>query len=150
MSVNPVSASQGWSFGSEDLLAKTLKEKLRKLGHSSTGNVAGDKLLLEKVIMTLAKSEVDGAGQKPVLPWQDTLNELALTTTGDKDKDYNLIKTTLEQKIAGANENDKKYYKAMQEETDSLFGSHNRTTSTPMGAMVGADLLAQINRKFML
>lgn len=134
----------------EDPSAKIIEKKLEDLGYSSTGNVDADKLLLA-TIMRANGGETSSEGETQSLPWQHVLDELKLTSLGSRDEDYNLIMTTLEEKIKGtSSESDKKYYADLAQEAENAFSNQAQNTLSDFGSMTGATYSAQLNKFFML
>lgn len=134
----------------EDASAKIIEKKLKDLGYSSTGNVDADKLLLTTILRTVG-NEAIGSGESQSLPWQHVLDELKLTSLGNREDDYNLIMTTLDEIIKGmANESDKKYYLDLAQEAENAFSNQAQNSLSDFGSMAGATYSAQLNKFFML
>lgn len=133
--------------------ANLFKKQLEALGYSSTGNIQKDKVLLSLINSGNVQKVDSDSESEQALPWQGILDELRLTSTGNKDDDYNLIMQTITEKLASVtSEDEKNYYLDLIQKTDNAFAMQfdNSASVSAYSGMTGASYLSSLNMYFML
>lgn len=166
MTINSISAFGSYYSSSIKVLDyETVKKQLQIKGIAPTGNESIDRALLSqsnnsensaiKNISLLKNNSAQIGNTASVnqipLEWQDLLSQLGLTTTGDINKDYDKAIVIVEQKIKYATtEEEKNKYTGLKSQINDFISNNSMNLSSIASAMVGASMLASINKATMI
>lgn len=157
MSVSPISSSMMSMYvPSTGASAKTeqndyeymlILQELAAMGITSSGDKQTDKLKLEtaKMAKEMMQSQSSSSSRQSI-PFDDVMNTLNLTVTGDLEKDYNTTIDKLDYEIDFASsDEEKEYFEALKYQVETEYNSSKRDSVS----FSGASQLSAMN-KFML
>lgn len=140
----------------DKLLLNNIHEQILKslsaLGLGSTGAVETDKILLEYVqnLVASQQSEQANSSSYQYIPFEDVMNAINITPTGDIDKDYDDTITELDYRIStAADEEEEAYYEALKSEVEELYSDHMYSQSRN-SFFIGSGQISSINRYLMV
>lgn len=170
MSINSISAASSYyssitSVGNNDEY-ELVKRRLLALGIVPIGNENVDKLVLQKSEKPQKSDEdnanpvkrakpsqqqMDGASSNILIAWQNLMQELGLTASGDIDADYRRAIAVIKSKIANTtDEAEKNKYRSLQTKIDKLVADNLSSSASAATAMVGASALADMNKAYLV
>ena len=102
-------------------------QELAAWGIASSGNKATDKLRLDAVkniLETMQAQSASSLKERDSIPFDDVMNTLNLTITGDLDEDYNTTIDELDYEIyLASNDEEEAYYQALKDQVESEYNS---------------------------
>ncbi len=105
-------------------------QELAAMGIASSGDKATDKLKLEtakNVLEMLQSQSASSLGKRDSIPFDDIMNSLNLSISGDLDEDYDTTIDELDYRIALAgNDEEVEYYEALKDQVESEYNSSKR------------------------
>jgi len=155
MSISPISSSMmsmyvpNISMGAQiDYEYELIKQQLMALGITPTGDKNTDKIRLETALRVQEMIKSQGSlNTVQSCPFEDIMNTLNLSISGDLEKDYEAAINKLDYEITMAyNEDEKAYFEAMKEEVekDYISAKQDRFSFT------GASQIASMNKYMLL
>lgn len=156
MTISPISSSMMSMYvpvvagkGAEiDYEYEIIKQKLALYGISPSGDKNTDKMKLETAErMAEIMQAQSSMATKQSVPFEDVMNTLNLSITGDLEKDYETTIDKLDHEIGMAyNEEDKAYYQALKDEVEADYISAKENRQS----YVGANQIASMNKYILL
>lgn len=157
MSVSPISSSmmsmyvpQSSTSGAEPIDYEYLRivQQLQALGITPSGDKSTDKMKLETAKQIKSMLESQGASSsKQSIPFEDIMNTLNLSVSGDLDKDYDKTIDKLDYEIDMAyTDEEKQYYQALKSQVETEYNSSKQNS---ISYFTGASQISSMN-KFML
>ena len=155
MSISPISSSMmsmyvpssGTSQKAEeqDYEYLLIQQELMAMGIVPSGDKATDKLKLQTVKTMQAQST---ASSRQSIPFDDIMNTLNLTVTGDLDKDYDTTIDRLDYEIDMAYSNEEKeYYEALKGQVEDEYNSSKQNS---ISYFSGASQISSMNKYMLL
>ena len=158
MSISPISssmmsvyvASSAASNGAAkiDYEHQYIIQQLAAMGISSSGDKETDRLKLEtaKRVQEMMSSQ-SASSTKQSIPFEDIMNTLNLSVSGDLDKDYDTTIDKLDYEIAMSfSDEEKDYYQALKSQVESEYNSSKRDSIS----FSGASQLSSVNKYMLL
>lgn len=156
MSISPISSSMMSMYvpqvakkGAEvDYEYELIKQQLIALGIAPTGDKDTDKVKLETAqrVQEMMQSQ-SSMNTIQSCPFEDIMNNLNLSITGDLEKDYETAIDKLDYEITMAyNEDEKAYFQAMKDEVEKDYISAKEDRFS----YAGANQLAAMNKYLLL
>ncbi len=155
MSISPISASMmsmyvastasSSSAKEKDYEYELIKQKLMAMGLTVTGDKDTDKARLETAerIQEMMESQ-SASNSKQSIPFEDIMNTLNLTVSGDLDEDYDNTIDKLDYEIGMAyTDEEKEYYEALKDQVESEYNSSKQNS---ISYFSGASQLSSLNR----
>lgn len=138
-----------------------LNDLMRQYGVIQTGDELSDLQALYAAmysnIQTNAASAVNSSNQiegtdAENVPWADVMKSVGLYPTGTMEDDYYAFTNRIDELEASQSSSDNATLEEIRSEGESLFAqaSGQTTNSTPTTQMSGADIIAQLNKAFIL
>lgn len=166
MSINAIS-SIGSYYSSPVMVLdyETVKKQLQDKGIAPTGNENVDRSLLTQAsnsssapvknnsLLQNNASQVGGVSPQTQIPqeWQDLLAQLGLTSTGDINEDYDKATEAVKEKIKyAATDADRNKYVDLKSQIDDYVSNNSMNIASAASSMVGASMLANINKAMMI
>ena len=155
MSISPISSSMmsmyvpssGTSQKAEeqDYEYLLIQQELMAMGIVPSGDKATDKLKLQTVKTMQAQST---SSSRQSIPFDDIMNTLNLTVTGDLDKDYDTTIDRLDYEIDMAYSNEEKeYYEALKGQVEDEYNSSKQNS---ISYFSGASQISSMNKYMLL
>ena len=127
MSVYVPSAGTAEKVEQNDLEYKLILQELEAMGIASSGDKTTDKLKLEtaKTYLEMLQSQSSSSlKDRDSIPFDDVMNTLNLTITGDLDDDYDTTIDKLDYEIALASSDEEaEYYEALKDLVESDYNT---------------------------
>ncbi|MBS4760150.1 MAG: hypothetical protein KHX03_05585 [Clostridium sp.] len=155
MSISPISASMmsmyvansaaASSAEGKDYEYELIKQQLLAMGLTITGDKDTDKARLETAqrIQEMMQSQSSSSSRQSI-PFDDIMNTLNLTVTGDLDKDYDTTIDKLDYEIGMAyTDEEKEYYEALKDQVESEYNSSKQNS---ISYFSGTSQIASLNR----
>ena len=155
MSISPISASMmsmyvastasSSSAEEKDYEYELIKQELMAMGLTVTGDKDTDKARLETAqrIQEMMESQ-SASNSKQSIPFEDIMNTLNLTVSGDLDEDYDNTIDKLDYEIGMAyTDEEKEYYEALKDQVESEYNSSKQNS---ISYFSGASQLSSLNR----
>lgn len=131
----------------DDYEYQMIIQQLAVYGIPSSGDKETDKVRLEVVERMMEMRESQETSSRDSIPFDDIMNTLNLTITGDLDKDYDTTIDKLDYEIDLAySDEEKEYYQALK---DQVEYEYNISKENSISYYSGASQLGNLNR-FML
>ncbi len=156
MSISPISSSMMSMYvpssgtakpAEDDYEYQMIIQQLAVYGIPSSGDKETDKVRLEVVERMMEMRESQETSSRDSIPFDDIMNTLNLTITGDLDKDYDTTIDKLDYEIDLAySDEEKEYYQALK---DQVEYEYNISKENSISYYSGASQLGNLNR-FML
>ncbi len=157
MAISPVSASMmsmyvpslstSSSDAQKDYEYQLIIQELMAMGIAATGDKTTDKARLEIAKRMQEMQASQSNSQRQSIPFDDIMNTLNLTITGDLDKDYETTIDKLDYEIYMAyTEEEKAYYEALKDQVEEDYNSSKQNS---ISYFSGMSQLSSLNR-FML
>lgn len=157
MAISPVSASMmsmyvpslstSSSDAQKDYEYQLIIQELMTMGIAATGDKTTDKARLEIAKRMQEMQASQSNSQRQSIPFDDIMNTLNLTITGDLDKDYETTIDKLDYEIYMAyTEEEKAYYEALKDQVEEDYNSSKQNS---ISYFSGMSQLSSLNR-FML
>lgn len=157
MSVSPVSSSMmsvyvpstGTSSKTADYEYLLIAQELQAMGIVPSGDKDTDKLRLEtaKMVQEMMQSQ-SASSSRQSIPFDDIMNTLNLTVTGDLEKDYETTVDKLDYEIDLASSDDEKqYFQALKDQVEDEYNSSKRDSAS---SFLGASQVSMMNKFMML
>ncbi len=153
MSISPISSSMmsmyvagAASFsGAKDEEYELIKQALKALGISITGDKTADKARLQTAKKMKEMSQSQGSSStKQSIPFDDVMNTLNLKITGDIEKDYRTTVDRLDYEIGMASsEENKSYFQALKYQVETEY---NQSKQNSVSNFSGASQISSLNR----
>ena len=158
MSISPISSSMmsmyvpsaGAANKTEqnDYEYQLILQELAAMGIASSGDKETDKLKLEtaKTVMEMMQSQ-SASSSRQSIPFEDVMNTLNLTVTGDLEKDYETTIDKLDYEIdLASSDEEKEYFEALKDQVETEYNSSKRDSIS----FSGASQLASVNKYMLL
>ena len=157
MAISPVSASMmsmyvpslstSSSDAQKDYEYQLIIQELMAMGIAATGDKTTDKARLDIAKRMQEMQASQSSSQRQSIPFDDIMNTLNLTITGDLDKDYETTIDKLDYEIYMAyTEEEKAYYEALKDQVEE---DYNSSKENSISYFSGMNQLSSLNR-FML
>ena len=157
MSVSPISSSMMSMYipssstksVEEDYEYILIKQQLAAMGIVPSGDKETDKLKLETAQRVQEMMENGGSSltSRDSIPFDDIMNTLNLSITGDLDKDYDTTIDKLDYEIYMAySDEEKEYYEALKDQVESDYNSAKQDRIS----FSGATQMSAINKYMLL
>lgn len=154
MSISPISSSMMSMYvpststtkktAAEEYEHQMIIQQLAAYGVSSTGDYETDKTRLEVVERMIQMNESQKSSTRQSIPFDDVMNTLNLTVTGDLDKDYDTTIDKLDYEIDMAySDEEKEYYEALKDQVESEYNSSKKDSISYFSA---ASQISNMNR----
>ncbi len=155
MSISPISSSMMSMYvpstvtdtkksAAEDYEYQLIIQQLAALGISATGDKETDKARLEVAERLKEMQESQSTTKKDSIPFEDIMNTLNLTVTGDLDEDYDTTIDELDYEIDMAyTEEEKEYYQALKDQVESEY---NTSKQNSISYFSGSSQISMMNR----
>lgn len=154
MSISPVSASMmsvyvpstvtSKSDAQNDLEHQAIMKELASLGIAPTGDKTTDKVRLDTAKRMIEMQKTQQTKSKDSIPFDDVMNTLNLTITGDLDKDYDTTIDKLDYEIDMAyTEEEKAYYEALKYQVEDEYNSAKQNS---ISYFTGMSQIGTMNR----
>ena len=134
--------------GQIDYEYQLIIQQLRALGITPSGDKNTDKAKLEaakKAMAMMASQQTSSSKQS--IPFEDIMNTLNLTVTGDLDKDYETTINELDYKIdLAASDDQKAYYQALKDQVEEEYNTSKRNSND----FTGANQVSAMNKMLLL
>lgn len=123
-------------------------QELASYGISSSGDKNVDKMKLETVKRQIEMMQTQNLTKtKQSIPFEDVMNTLNLTVTGDLDKDYETTIDKLDYEIGMAyTDEEKEYLEALKYQVETEYN----TSKQDRISFSGTTMIADMNKFFML
>lgn len=124
-----------------------LAQMLNFYGVGSTGVAETDQVLLKMVMNAVEEQqERNNDSSSQYIPFEDVMNAINITPTGDIDEDYDETITELDYRIStAADDEEEAYYQALKEEVEELYSSHEYNQSRS-SLFIGSSQVSSLNR----
>lgn len=151
MSISPISSSMMSMYvpssGTQkvDNEYQLIMKELVALGIAPSGDKNADKsrLNIAKRIKKMQESQ-NSSDSKQSIPFDDVMNNLNLTVTGNLDKDYNTTIDKLDYEIDMASSEDEQgYYQALKDQVENEYNSSKKNS---ISYFSGASQVSSMNR----
>lgn len=151
MSISPISSSMMSMYvpssGTQkvDNEYQLIMKELVALGIAPSGDKDADKnrLNIAKRVKKMQESQ-NSSDSKQSIPFDDVMNNLNLTVTGNLDKDYNTTIDKLDYEIDMANSEDEKgYYQSLKDQVENEYNSSKKNS---ISYFSGASQVSSMNR----
>lgn len=151
MSISPISSSMMSMYvpssGTQkvDNEYQLIMKELVALGIAPSGDKNADKsrLNIAKRIKKMQESQ-NSSDSKQSIPFDDVMNNLNLTVTGNLDKDYNTTIDKLDYEIDMAGSEDEQgYYQALKDQVENEYNSSKKNS---ISYFSGASQVSSMNR----
>lgn len=128
-----------------------LAQMLNFYGVASTGVAETDRILLNMVMNAVEEQQQKNEGSSSqYIPFEDVMNAINITPTGDIDADYDETITELDYRIStAADDEEEAYYQALKDEVEELYSSHEYNQSRN-SLFIGAGQISSLNRFMIL
>lgn len=157
MAISPVSASMmsiyvpslstSSSDAQKDYEYQLIIQELMAMGIAATGDKTTDKARLDIAKRMQEMQASQSNSQRQSIPFDDIMNTLNLTITGDLDKDYETTIDKLDYEIYMAyTDEEKAYYEALKDQVEE---DYNSSKENSISYFSGMSQLSSMNR-FML
>lgn len=155
MSISPISSSMmsmyvpsAGTTSAVDYEYELIKQQLAAMGIAPTGDKSIDKAKLETAKRVQEMMQTQSASNtRQSIPFEDIMNTLNISVTGDLDKDYDTTIDKLDYEITMAySDDEKEYYKALKAEVEVQYNSSKRDSIS----FSGASQLASMNKYMLL
>lgn len=157
MAISPVSASMmsiyvpslstSSSDAQKDYEYQLIIQELMAMGIAATGDKTTDKARLDIAKRMQEMQASQSNSQRQSIPFDDIMNTLNLTITGDLDKDYETTIDKLDYEIYMAyTDEEKVYYEALKDQVEE---DYNSSKENSLSYFSGMSQLSSMNR-FML
>lgn len=157
MAISPVSASMmsiyvpslstSSSDAQKDYEYQLIIQELMAMGIAATGDKTTDKARLDIAKRMQEMQASQSNSQRQSIPFDDIMNTLNLTITGDLDKDYETTIDKLDYEIYMAyTDEEKSYYEALKDQVEE---DYNSSKENSISYFSGMSQLSSMNR-FML
>lgn len=155
MSISPISSSMmsmyvpsAGTTQAVDYEYELIKQQLAAMGIATTGDKSIDKAKLETAKRVKEMMQTQSAtNTRQSIPFEDIMNTLNISVTGDLDKDYDTTIDKLDYEITMAySDDEKEYYKALKAEVEVQYNSSKRDSIS----FSGASQLASMNKYMLL
>ena len=154
MSISPISSSMMSMYVPSTGASKTAEkdteyqqiiQELAAYGIPSSGDKETDKTRLEVAERLMAMRESQEAlGERDSIPFEDIMNTLNLTITGDLDDDYDTTIDKLDYEIYMAyTDEEREYYEALKDQVELEY---NSSKENRISYFSGASQLGSVNR----
>lgn len=154
MSVSPISSSMmsmyvpststSISDAQKDYEYQLIMQELTSMGISLTGDKTTDKARLSIAKKLQEMQESQQSSSKQSIPFEDIMNTLNLSVTGDLDKDYDTTIDKLDYEIDMAySDEEKSYYEALKYQVEEEY---NNSKQNSVSAFSGAGQMSAMNR----
>ena len=154
MSISPVSASMMSMYVTSTATSKSdaqkdyeymlILQELAMYGIAATGDKEADKVRLETAKRLAEMQKSQSTTTKDSIPFEDIMNTLNLSITGDLEKDYETTIDKLDYEIDMAyNDEEKSYYQALKSQVEDEYNSAKQNRHS---YFVGADQISSVNR----
>lgn len=155
MSISPISSSMmsmyvpsAGASKAVDYEYELIKQQLAALGIVPSGDKDTDKLKLQtaQAAQEMQKSK-SASNSRQSIPFEDIMNTLNLSVTGDLDKDYDNTIQKLDYEIALAyTDEEKEYFQALKYDVETKYNSSKQDSVS----FSGATQLASLNKYMLL
>lgn len=158
MSISPISSSMMSMYvassATSDSSAKIdyehqyIIQQLAAMGISSSGDKETDRLKLEtaKKVQEMMQAQ-SASSSKQSIPFEDVMNTLNLSVSGDLDKDYDTTIDKLDYEIdMASSDEEKEYYQALKDQVESEYNSSKRDSIS----FSGASQISSLNKYMLL
>ena len=155
MSISPVSYSMmsmyvpsSGTTSAVDYEYELIKQQLIAMGIVPSGDKNTDKAKLEtaKSVQEMMQSQ-NASNSRQSIPFEDIMNTLNLSVTGDLDKDYETTIDKLDYEITMAySDDEKEYYKALKADVEVQYNSSKQDSIS----FSGASQVAALNKYMLL
>lgn len=151
MSISPISSSMMSMYvpssGTQkvDNEYQLIMKELVALGIAPSGDKDADKTRLDiaKRVKKMQESQ-NSSESKQSIPFDDVMNNLNLTVTGNLDKDYNTTIDKLDYEIGMASSEDEQgYYQALKDQVENEYNSSKKNS---ISYFSGASQVSSMNR----
>lgn len=159
MSISPISSSMmsmyvpssGTSQKAEekDYEYLLIQQELMAMGIVPSGDKATDKLKLQtvKTMQEMMQAQSSSSSRQSI-PFDDIMNTLNLTVTGDLDKDYDTTIDRLDYEIDMAySDEEKEYYEALKDQVEDEYNSSKQNS---ISYFSGASQISSMNKYMLL
>lgn len=153
MSVSPISSSMMSMYvhtsgtsasGGIDYEYELIKQKLLALGLMPSGDKEADKAKLQIAERVRDMQKSQSSSSKQSIPFEDVMNTLNLSVSGDLDKDYDTTINRLDYEIDMAyTDEEKQYFEALKYQVETEYNSSKQDS---VSAFSGADQISSMNR----
>lgn len=154
MSISPISSSMmsmyisstgmSTSDAKKDYEYMLILQELAAMGISSTGDKNTDKVRLETAKRLAEMQSSQSSSSRDSIPFEDIMNTLNLSVTGDLEKDYETTIDKLDYEISMAyNDEEKEYYKALKYQVEEEY---NTSKQNSISYFSGANQVSAMNR----
>ena len=154
MSISPISASMMSMYVSSPATSKSdaqkdyeymlILQELAMYGIASTGDKDTDKVRLETAKRLAEMQKSQSTSGKDSIPFEDIMNTLNLSVTGNLEKDYETTIDKLDYEIDMAySEEEKSYYEALKYQVEEEYNSSKQNR---ISYFSGADQISSMNR----
>lgn len=155
MSVSPISSSmmsmyvpssvtEASKSSEPDYEYMLIIQQLMAMGIQPSGDKETDKLKLQVVKRMQEMQESQESSTRQSIPFDDIMNTLNLTVTGDLDKDYDTTIDKLDYEIGMAyTEEEKAYYEALKDQVETEYNDSKRNS---ISYFSGASQVSSLNR----
>lgn len=159
MSVSPISSSMmsmyvpstGASAKTEqnDYEYQLIMQQLAAFGIVPSGDKNTDKAKLQTALRVQEMMQSQSASSsRQSIPFDDIMNTLNLTVSGDLDKDYDSTIDRLDYEIdLASSDEEKQYYQALKDQVEDEYNSSKRDSASSFS---GASQLSMMNKYMML
>lgn len=134
----------------EDYEYLLIKQQLAAMGIVPSGDKETDKLKLETAerVKEMMESQSNSMTSRQSIPFDDIMNTLNLSITGDLDKDYDTTIDKLDYEIYMAyTDEEKEYYEALKDQVESEYNSSKQNS---ISYFSGATQISDMNRYMLL
>lgn len=153
MSVSPISSSMMSMYVPEhgtskpagvDYEYELIKQKLLALGVTVTGDKETDKMRLQVAENVKDMKKSQSSSGKQSIPFDDVMNTLNLSVSGDLDKDYDTTINKLDYEISMAySDEEKQYFQALKGQVETEY---NDSKQNSVSSFAGANQIGSMNR----
>ena len=154
MSVSPISSSMmsmyvpststSASDAQKDYEYQLILQELQSMGIAPTGDKTADKARLDIAKRLMEMRESQQSSSKQSIPFEDIMNTLNLSVTGDLDKDYDTTIDKLDYEISMAySDEEKAYYEALKYQVEEEY---NTSKQNSISYFSGASQISSMNR----
>lgn len=144
MSMYVPSAATSKSDAQKDYEYMLILQELAAIGIASTGDKTTDKARLEVAKNLMSMQQSQSSSSKQSIPFEDIMNTLNISVTGDLEKDYETTIDKLDYEISMAyTDEEKTYYEALKDEVENDYISSKENR---ISAFTGASQLGSLNR----
>ena len=154
MTISPISASMMSMYVTSTATSKSdaqkdyeymlILQELATMGISATGDKETDKTRLEMAKRMVEMQQSQASTKRDSIPFDDIMNTLNLSITGNLDKDYETTINKLEYEIDMAyTEEEKAYFEALKYQVEDEY---NFAKENNISYFSGANQISSMNR----